>query len=56
MEKEAPIVKFGKGRYRYDIELDETLLEEIKVYQAQLRTLEAEAGLKPNEIKLDLNN
>lgn len=29
-------------------------LGEIKAYKAQPRTLEAEAGLKPNEIKLDL--
>ncbi|QCT93835.1 hypothetical protein FE773_01155 [Caminibacter mediatlanticus TB-2] len=28
-------------------------LGEIKVYKANPRTLEAEAGLKPNEIKLD---
>ena len=29
-------------------------LGEIKVYKANPRTLEAEAGLKPNEVKLDL--
>jgi len=29
-------------------------LGEIKAYKANPRTLEAEAGLKPNEIKLDL--
>ena len=29
-------------------------LGEIKAYKAEPRTLEAEAGLKPNEIKLDL--
>lgn len=31
-------------------------LGEIKAYKAAPRTLEAEAGLKPNEIKLDLVN
>jgi hypothetical protein len=33
-----------------------TNLGEMKIYQAQPRNLEAEAGLKPNHVKLDLVN